>query len=567
MPSNATNDTFISSPSPSYTSTNDTLPSSSPTSDMLSSNTSTAITISIPGNLTLTNLVYPPKTQEERTLIITVLEDIIQDVATKVLEKSDEEDVIIREVVILSINGEDVIVKEEEENGEEEVSQRRELQESTNGTVVEFDLKLEEPCTEDVPTCEDLVDTTMTYYEEIVAPYMTEQVADGSFTTALQDNVQQNDETSESDLFQDVEIVDGEFGVKVAMIDDDINVPNNNSTTVVNADVMGVNGTSTSTSLMTEVSNIPTISPSSSSTTDTTPSPSVMGGSNSSLSALPTPSDTSASTRNSPTSSPSSKSSTNSTEMSLTSPPSPSPSKSLVTSEPTTSLTSSPPYSAEPTDSSSTVEPTDSSSTAGPTILSNANTNPPTSNPSETLSSLAPTAPPNSNMIPSASPVFNPILEFTISLLIEGTGDAAQFGFATAYSDDGSTLAVGSPAALNELGEATGAVYLYSLDTFTSASTEDEPTVEEVTQPEILYGVSPGDEFGHAVAISRDGKTLVVGSPSENELAGGVRIYVKRGGRFALNGEFSGDFAEDQAGWSVSVSVCDYVPLFYMDMW
>ena len=442
MPSNATNDTFISSPSPSYTSTNDTLPSSSPTSDMLSSNTSTAITISIPGNLTLTNLVYPPKTQEERTLIITVLEDIIQDVATKVLEKSDEEDVIIREVVILSINGEDVIVKEEEngeeeEKGEEEVSQGRKLQESTNGTVVEFDLKLEEPCTEDVPTCEDLVDTTMTYYEEIVAPYMTEQVADGSFTTALQDNVQQNDETSESDLFQDVEIVDGEFGVKVAMIDDDINVPNNNSTTVVNADVMGVNGTSTSTSLMT------------------------------------------------------------------------------------------------------------------------ANTNPPTSNPSETLSSLAPTAPPNSNMIPSASPVFNPILEFTISLLIEGTGDAAQFGFATAYSDDGSTLAVGSPAALNEMGEATGAVYLYSLDAFTSAFTEDEPTVEEVTQPvQILYGVSPGDEFGHAVAISRDGKTLVVGSPSENELAGGVRIYVKRGGRFALNGEFSGDFAEDQAGWSVSVSVC-----------
>ena len=162
-------------------------------------------------------------------------------------------------------------------------------------------------------------------------------------------------------------------------------------------------------------------------------------------------------------------------------------------------------------------------------------------------------------MIPSASPVFNPILEFTKSLLIEGTDDAAQFGFATAYSDDGSTLAVGSPAALNELGEATGAVYLYSLDAFTSASTEDEPTAEEVTQPEpvqILYGVSPGDEFGHAVAISRDGKTLVVGSPSENELAGGVRIYAKRGGRFALTGEFSGDFAEDQAGWSVSVSVC-----------
>ena len=79
-----------------------------------------------------------------------------------------------------------------------------------------------------------------------------------------------------------------------------------------------------------------------------------------------------------------------------------------------------------------------------------------------------------------------------------------------------SVLAVGATNAMDEYGNHTGAVYLYSMDTSDAAST---PNLVQV-----LYGSNPEDEFGNDVKFSDDGNRLVVASRSENEQEGAIRI-------------------------------------------
>mmetsp|Transcript_38003 Transcript_38003/g.69777 ORF Transcript_38003/g.69777 Transcript_38003/m.69777 type:complete len:202 (+) Transcript_38003:545-1150(+) len=109
---------------------------------------------------------------------------------------------------------------------------------------------------------------------------------------------------------------------------------------------------------------------------------------------------------------------------------------------------------------------------------------------------------------------------------------------------------------LNEIGEATGAVYLYSLDGFiTSVVSSTERN--SATQPkpfEILYGQSTGDDFGNAVALSRDGAHLVVGSRKENKVKGAMRIYQIIDDSVTLKYVFAGKNPSGRAGWSVAIS-------------
>ena len=85
-----------------------------------------------------------------------------------------------------------------------------------------------------------------------------------------------------------------------------------------------------------------------------------------------------------------------------------------------------------------------------------------------------------------------------------------------------SVLAVGATNAIDENGNHTGAVYLYSIDT---SDAESIPTLLQV-----LYGSNPEDEFGNDVKLSDDGNRLVVAARSENEQEGAIRIYERTPG-------------------------------------
>ena len=80
-----------------------------------------------------------------------------------------------------------------------------------------------------------------------------------------------------------------------------------------------------------------------------------------------------------------------------------------------------------------------------------------------------------------------------------------QFGYSTAISADGSSMAVG---AVNKDSSA-GAVYLY---TYSNGEWLEQDVVK-------ASNAEAGDRFGHSVALSADGKTLAVGAVNEDSNA------------------------------------------------
>jgi len=157
---------------------------------------------------------------------------------------------------------------------------------------VEFNLLLEETCT-NTSTCEDELNTTTIYYQTNVTESMVESVDDGSFTIILQENVQSTvdelqDEvlgdnstahmnstdmnTTESTnsssvtsaviLFEDVQVVNGEFGtdnsVRVTVTEEIVTTP---TAVSVNDTLAGVNDTTLGGDMNDTSSLMPTASP------------------------------------------------------------------------------------------------------------------------------------------------------------------------------------------------------------------------------------------------------------------------------------------------------------------
>eukprot|EP00571_Detonula_confervacea_P006561 CAMPEP_0172330912 /NCGR_PEP_ID=MMETSP1058-20130122/61649_1 /TAXON_ID=83371 /ORGANISM="Detonula confervacea, Strain CCMP 353" /LENGTH=1542 /DNA_ID=CAMNT_0013048149 /DNA_START=153 /DNA_END=4778 /DNA_ORIENTATION=+ len=142
---------------------------------------------------------------------------------------------------------------------------------------------------------------------------------------------------------------------------------------------------------------------------------------------------------------------------------------------------------------------------------------------------------------------------YVLSLSMESEASLSRYGSSVAISTPRSgsiVVAVGAKDATNEAGEATGAVYLYTLDN------------DSLTSRQVLYGQVANDEFGNAIAISQDGNRIVVGSRSENGQMGGMRIYQQP--EFSIGGTMtwllmeggvvSGESASVRAGWAVSIS-------------
>ena len=152
----------------------------------------------------------------------------------------------------------------------------------------------------------------------------------------------------------------------------------------------------------------------------------------------------------------------------------------------------------------------------------------------------------------------------------------SRYGFATALTDDGKTLVVGAPSAVNDDGQTTGAIFVYSLEE-NEGQLEggDEPgenlvVVRDISQNSgsnssvsitlrgVIFGGSDGDEFGSSVDMSRDGSRIIVGSRSENDQSGVVRVYEWYGdsgwGENPSAYVFAGSTPSEHAGWSVSIS-------------
>ena len=126
-----------------------------------------------------------------------------------------------------------------------------------------------------------------------------------------------------------------------------------------------------------------------------------------------------------------------------------------------------------------------------------------------------------------------------------GTGLFERLGSSLDMDATGSTVIVGSPKASNSNGR-VGSASVYSL-----SDAGWEPIIESIN------GSSVGDEFGASTTISRDGHTIAIGAPYNDDAgtsAGAVHSYRINNGALVPFPVLYGDDPGDYAGWSVALS-------------
>jgi len=175
---------------------------------------------------------------------------------------------------------------------------------------------------------------------------------------------------------------------------------------------------------------------------------------------------------------------------------------------------------------------------------------PPLSSPTEYPSS-APTVAPT---IPSTiEPTTSDFLEWEWTrkgLSFQGFGVDDRFGQSVALSEDGNTVAIGSPyASANGLARA-GNVQIFKWD-----DTNRRGWVPHG----FLQGRNAGDQFGQLVSLSSDGAVLAVSEPKFNgragDRSGNVRVFVGgQSGYSPLGQELEGEGATDHFGVGLAVS-------------
>ena len=129
---------------------------------------------------------------------------------------------------------------------------------------------------------------------------------------------------------------------------------------------------------------------------------------------------------------------------------------------------------------------------------------------------------------------------------INGEAEYDNSGWSVSISDDGSTVAIGAyynDGGGNRAGHVR--VYDYGSDAWTQVGDD-------------IDGEAADDQSGYSVSISYDGSTVAIGAiynDGSATNAGHVRVYEYGSGAWTQIGEdIDGEAAEDNCGWSVSIS-------------
>lgn len=139
---------------------------------------------------------------------------------------------------------------------------------------------------------------------------------------------------------------------------------------------------------------------------------------------------------------------------------------------------------------------------------------------------------------------------------ILGEAIADQSGYALSLSTDGRTIAIGSPYN-SDRDFSSGQVTVYSYDDVASSWVQQGPDITGVTRE---------DQFGYAVATSADGETLAVGAIAEDaNKSGYVRVYSLKDRRqignningTTNNGNFGSALSLSEDGKTIAVGDID----------
>jgi hypothetical protein len=120
-------------------------------------------------------------------------------------------------------------------------------------------------------------------------------------------------------------------------------------------------------------------------------------------------------------------------------------------------------------------------------------------------------------------------------------GDMGDYsGYSVSISSDGTRVAIGAIWHDNNAGRVR--VYAESGGTWTQVGAD-------------IDGEAAGDNSGHSVSMSSDGTRVAIGAISHDVQAGHVRVYAESGGAWNQVGEdIDGEAAGDNSGHSVSMS-------------
>jgi hypothetical protein len=136
----------------------------------------------------------------------------------------------------------------------------------------------------------------------------------------------------------------------------------------------------------------------------------------------------------------------------------------------------------------------------------------------------------------------------------------SRFGSSVSVSGDGSIFAVGAKDAINENNIATGAVYLYSIDNINGDNGIGVRATKATLLQELFGSETADDEYGASIALSQDGRRLVIGARSEDdEQNGAIRIYQRQEENedvwtISEKGIIHGQNPSERCGWAVSIS-------------
>ena len=132
-----------------------------------------------------------------------------------------------------------------------------------------------------------------------------------------------------------------------------------------------------------------------------------------------------------------------------------------------------------------------------------------------------------------------------ISQDIKGESNNDQIGFSVSLSANGNRVAIGAPSN-NENGVKAGHVRIY-----------EENGSDWIQIGADIDGLSAGDQSGYSVSLSADGNRVAIGAPfngNNGENAGEVRVFEFSNNNWVQIGQINGEAAEDQCGFSVSLS-------------